>query len=81
MTHDHFLKKKKKGSANKVDKQEIKEKCGEFKPLLLGILCVTGCPVHVAQKCIWRNELTIFSLHVLLALPLGPTLNPFTYWF
>ena len=59
---------KKKESTNKVDKQEIKEKRGELKPLLLGILCITGCPVHVAQKCIWRDELTILSLHVLLAL-------------
>lgn len=50
MTHDHFL--EKKGSTNKVEKQEIKEKRGEFQSLLLGILCITGCPVHVAQKCI-----------------------------
>ena len=61
MTHDHFL--KKKGSTNKVDKQEH----GELKPLLFGILCITGYPVHVAQKCIWHDELTIFhcmfSLH------------------
>ena len=49
MTHDHFL--KKKGSTNKVVKQEIKEKRGGFKPLHLGILCITGYPVHVAQKC------------------------------
>ena len=65
MTHDYFLKKR---STNKVEKREIKEKCGEFKPLLLGILCITGCPVHVAQKCIWHDELTSLSLHVLLAL-------------
>lgn len=65
MTHDHFLKKR----VNKqVDKQEIKEKRGGFKPLHLGILCITGYPVHVAQKCTWRDELTILSLHVLLAL-------------
>lgn len=65
MTHDHFLKKR----VNKqVDKQEIKEKCGGFKPLHLGILCITGYPVYVAQKCTWRDELTILSLHVLLAL-------------
>ena len=66
MSHDHFL--EKKGSTNKVDKQEIKEKPGGFKPLHLGILCITGYPVHVAQKCTWRDELTILSLHVLLAL-------------
>lgn len=48
MTHDHFLKKKKKMVSKQVDKQEIKEKRGEFKPLLLGILCITEYPVHAA---------------------------------
>ena len=68
LNHDSWSFSEKKGSTNKVDKQEIKEKRGGFKPLHLGILCITGYPVHVAQKCTWRDELTILSLHVLLAL-------------
>ena len=68
LNHDSWSFSEKKGSTNKVVKQEIKEKRGGFKPLHLGILCITGYPVHVAQKCTWCDELTILSLHVLLAL-------------